>query len=64
MGVLESVAAEGVGVLLIEQFTHVALRLADSIHVIHRGRIRFAGTPEELRASPGVLEAAYLTAGP
>jgi branched-chain amino acid transport system ATP-binding protein len=62
MRVLESVAAEGVGVLLIEQFTHLALRLAARVHVIHRGRIRFAGTPAELRGTPGVLEAAYLTA--
>ena len=34
---LEAVAANGVGVLLIEQFAHVALGLAETAYV-HRGR--------------------------
>ena len=46
--------------LLIEQFTHVALGLADHVYVINRGRIRFDGSPAELKASPEVLEQAYL----
>ena len=36
---LEDAAAEGVGVLLIEQFVHVALELAESAYVIEGGRI-------------------------
>ena len=40
---LEAVAAEGVGVLLIEQFAHVALALAQTAYVIEGGQIRYAG---------------------
>ena len=40
---LESVAASGVGVLLIEQFAHVALALAQTAYVIEGGRIRYQG---------------------
>ena len=48
--------------LLIEQFTHVALTLADHAYVINRGRIRFSGDPAELRTNPQVLQDAYLAA--
>ena len=41
---LEAVAANGVGVLLIEQFAHVALGLAQTAYVIEGGRIRYHGT--------------------
>jgi branched-chain amino acid transport system ATP-binding protein len=60
MGVLKGIAEEGIGVLLIEQFTHVALELADRAYVINRGKIRFEGSATELKANPGVLEEAYL----
>ena len=53
-------AAEGVGVLLIEQFTHIALKIADHVCVMERGHIRFRGGPEELRANPDILHSAYL----
>jgi branched-chain amino acid transport system ATP-binding protein len=57
---LESAAAEGVGVLLIEQFVHVALALAESAYVIEGGRIVHHGTAAELRAHPERLHSAYL----
>ncbi len=60
MGVLKEIAKEGIGVLLIEQFTHVALELADRAYVINRGQIRFEGSAAELKANPGVLQEAYL----
>jgi branched-chain amino acid transport system ATP-binding protein len=60
MGVLAQVAAEGTGVLLIEQFTHVALELADDAYVMTRGRISFAGTAAQLKAKPEVLQESYL----
>lgn len=63
MKVVERIAEEGIGVLLIEQFTHVALKLADFAYVINRGRIRFAGRTEELRANPDLLHEAYLSGG-
>jgi len=63
MQAVERIVAEGIGVLLIEQFTPVALSLADRAYVINRGRIRFEGRSADLRADPAVLHDAYLTAG-
>ncbi len=60
MAVLKEIAGRGIGVLLIEQFTHVALELADRAYVINRGQIRFEGSAAELKANPGVLQDAYL----
>jgi branched-chain amino acid transport system ATP-binding protein len=60
--VLESFAANGVGVLLIEQFTHIALRISQYAYVMERGRIRFAGEPDALRQNPDILHSAYLAA--
>ena len=45
---IEAVAASGVGVLLIEQFTHVALGLAKNAYVLEGGRIRYRGTAQQL----------------
>jgi branched-chain amino acid transport system ATP-binding protein len=58
--VLEHVAETGVGVLLIEQFAHVALALATTAHVLEGGLIRFTGEAAELRDNPDLLHAAYL----
>jgi branched-chain amino acid transport system ATP-binding protein len=60
--VIERVAASGVGVLLIEQFAAVALRLATRAHVIEGGRLRFSGDAGELRETPELLHTAYLQA--
>jgi branched-chain amino acid transport system ATP-binding protein len=57
---LEAVAASGVGVLLIEQFAHVALALAETAYVIEGGRIRYHGTAQRLRDEPELLQSAYL----
>ncbi|HEY7420860.1 MAG TPA: ABC transporter ATP-binding protein [Gaiellaceae bacterium] len=57
---LERVAAEGVGVLLIEQFVHVALGIAGTAYVIEGGRIVYEGTAAELKAHPERLQSAYL----
>jgi len=58
--VLEAFAADGIGVLLIEQFTHIALRISHHAYVMERGRIRFSGAPEALRQNPDILHSAYL----
>jgi branched-chain amino acid transport system ATP-binding protein len=57
---IESVAAEGTGVLLIEQFAHIALGLARSAYVLEGGVLRYAGTAQELVERPDVLHSAYL----
>ena len=58
--ILASVAESGVGVLLIEQFAHVALGLANTAYVIEGGRIRYHGTAAELKSRPELLHSAYL----
>ncbi len=61
--VVMHLAEQGIGVLLIEQFTHIALRLAHHVYVMERGRIRFSGAPDTLRQNPDILHSAYLAAG-
>lgn len=58
--VLEAFAANGIGVLLIEQFTHIALRISNHAYVMERGRICFSGAPDALRQNPDILHSAYL----
>jgi branched-chain amino acid transport system ATP-binding protein len=60
MKVIEAVAAGGTGVLLIEQFTHVALKIADEAHVMSRGAFTYSGPPDALVADPDILHKAYL----
>ena len=57
---LESVAANGVGVLLIEQFAHVALGLAETAYVLEGGRIHYSGPAQKLKDEPELLHSAYL----
>ena len=57
---LAEVANSGVGVLLIEQFAHVALGLANTAYVLEAGRIRYHGSAAELRENPELLQSAYL----
>jgi len=57
---LAEVAQSGVAVLLIEQFAHVALGLANAAYVLEGGRIRYQGTAKELKENPERLHSAYL----
>jgi branched-chain amino acid transport system ATP-binding protein len=54
------IAEMGTGVLLIEQFTTIALQLASTANLMERGEIRWSGTAAELEARPELLHAAYL----
>jgi branched-chain amino acid transport system ATP-binding protein len=58
--VLQAFVDKGIGVLLIEQFTHIALRISHHAYVMERGRICFSGAPEALRQNPDILHSAYL----
>ena len=58
--VIQSVAASGVGVLLIEQLANVALGLAETAYVLERGRIHYHGTAQRLKDEPELLQSAYL----
>jgi len=56
---LRRLKAEGVTMLLVEQFARQALEVADYAYVMERGRIAVEGTPADLRKDARVL-AAYL----
>jgi branched-chain amino acid transport system ATP-binding protein len=47
---LERAIAEGVAVILIEQFVHRALELADTCHIMRRGSVVWSGAASEARA--------------
>jgi ABC-type branched-subunit amino acid transport system ATPase component len=54
---LEQLRRDGIGVLLVEQEYPLALRLADYVYVLQKGRVRFEGAPEAAR---DVLMSSYL----
>jgi branched-chain amino acid transport system ATP-binding protein len=60
MGVVVKLAEQGTGILLIEQFTHIALKLAGEANVMSRGRLTFSGAPGKLIEEPDILHRAYL----
>ncbi|MBC8056840.1 MAG: ABC transporter ATP-binding protein [Rhizobiales bacterium] len=62
MGVVAELARGGVGILLIEQFTQMALGLADHACVMSRAVLRYSGDPATLQRDAGLLHAAYLAA--
>jgi ABC-type lipopolysaccharide export system ATPase subunit len=57
---IRAIVGRGIGVLLIEQFTTLALALASRAYVMERGRVVFSGTSDALRNRPEVLHGAYL----
>ena len=64
-GLLERLAAlnrDGLSLVLIEQFVHRALAVADRVHLLAKGRVQFSGTPQEV-ADAGAVEIAYLSGG-
>jgi branched-chain amino acid transport system ATP-binding protein len=50
----------GVGVLLVEQHVRQALKIADRVYVIARGRIALTGASEDVVGQLDKIEAAYL----
>ncbi|MDE3087649.1 MAG: ABC transporter ATP-binding protein [Acidobacteriota bacterium] len=58
--VVGQIAAEGVAILLTEQFARAAMRVADRVALVSGGRIAAVGRPDEL---PSDLAAAYLGGG-
>jgi branched-chain amino acid transport system ATP-binding protein len=57
--VIREIAGSGIGVLLIEQFTQLALALAQRVYVMSRGRVSYDGDADKLRADPDILHRAY-----
>jgi branched-chain amino acid transport system ATP-binding protein len=58
--VLERLAEQGVGILLIEQYTHLALKLANRVAVLDRGRIALEDTAQVFIDNPDLIHEAYL----
>jgi branched-chain amino acid transport system ATP-binding protein len=48
--IIRRLKEEGIAILLVEQRVPAALRLADTVIVMSKGRVVFHGTPDELRA--------------
>ncbi|GII85398.1 ABC transporter ATP-binding protein [Sphaerisporangium siamense] len=58
--VIRGLADDGCAVLLVEQFAHAALALADTAYVMAHGTITYGGDPAPLRESDAALKRAYL----
>ncbi len=63
MGVVGDLKSRGVGVILIEQFTELALGIADNAMVLRGGKVRFAGLAATLKADATLLDEAYFGRG-
>jgi branched-chain amino acid transport system ATP-binding protein len=59
---LGSLNQTGLSLVLIEQFVHRALAVADRVYLLAKGRVQFSGTPQEV-ADAGAVEIAYLSGG-
>ena len=59
--IVERIAASGVGVLLVEQFTHLALGIASEAMVVASGRVSYPqGPSRDLENDAELLRRAYL----
>jgi branched-chain amino acid transport system ATP-binding protein len=59
---LETLAAGGLGILLVEHDVELVMRVCSRIHVLDFGRIIAVGTPREIQRDP-LVQAAYLGTG-
>jgi branched-chain amino acid transport system ATP-binding protein len=62
MGVIHDLKTAGTGILLIEQFTDLALAAAETAIVMRSGKMRYAGTAKALIEDKQLLHAAYFGA--
>jgi branched-chain amino acid transport system ATP-binding protein len=56
-GIVGEIAKSGVAILLVEQYAHTALAVADYVAVMVQGRIRALGEPADVESE---LQSAYL----
>ena len=62
-GVVRELQAQDVGIVLIEQFTDLALGVADRAVVLRSGQAKCSGPESALLADPHLLDEAYFGAG-
>jgi len=56
--VVQRIASEGLSIVVVEQFAHQVLGVADIASIMLSGRVQLTGRPEDVA---GALEAAYLS---
>lgn len=56
MATIKALRAGGLSILLVEQFAHSALEVADRAYVLRTGRVALAGTSAELRRDRRLVE--------
>jgi len=59
--VIRRLCAEGVTILLVEQNMKLAEAVADTLHVMVKGRVVYAATPERFRQEEAEIRSRYLT---
>lgn len=57
---IEKIAKTGVGVLVVEQFAHLALKISSEALVVSGGKVSFQGAPKLLLNDEDKLKQAYL----
>jgi branched-chain amino acid transport system ATP-binding protein len=60
-GLLEGLAADGLGILLVEHDVELVMRVCARVHVLDFGRVIASGTPDEVQRDD-LVQAAYLGA--
>ncbi|HTI82790.1 MAG TPA: ABC transporter ATP-binding protein [Acetobacteraceae bacterium] len=59
--VIRKLPSEGMTILLIEQNLRLAEAVADEIHIMVKGRVVYAASPEQFRAEEADIRSRYLT---
>jgi branched-chain amino acid transport system ATP-binding protein len=57
MSTVERIREQGTAILLVEQYVRHALRLADIIVILHKGKVQFIGEPGELEREEKLVQA-------
>jgi branched-chain amino acid transport system ATP-binding protein len=58
--IIQQIAQTGVGVLLVEQFAHLALKIASDSMVITSGHVSYHGDPKKLLDNEELLRKSYM----
>jgi len=59
--VIKLLCGQGVTILLVEQNMKLAEAVADELHVMVKGRMVYAASPERFRAEEAEIRSRYLT---